>query len=91
VKLPYNVCVSRITVIALLAALLSAPAALAGKAGEVRTESFKLLNQGVAAYKRGDYRLAVDKLNRSTAMALNSFRGYYYLGLALIGDRPLHR
>jgi tetratricopeptide (TPR) repeat protein len=71
----------------LLAVALLAPASLAGKAGEVRTESFKLLNQGVAAYKRGDYPLAVEKLNRSTAMALNSFRGYYYLGLALIGDR----
>jgi len=71
----------------MLAAALLAPASLAGKAGEVRTASFKLLNQGVAAYKRGDYPLAVEKLNRSTAMALNSFRGYYYLGLALIGDR----
>jgi tetratricopeptide (TPR) repeat protein len=70
-----------------LVALSCAPATLAGKAGEVRTESFKLLNQGVAAYKRGDYRLAVDKLDRSSAMALNSFRAYYYLGLALIGDR----
>jgi len=71
----------------MLAAALLAPASLAGKAGEVRTASFKLLNQGVAAYKRGDYPLAVEKLNRSTAIALNSFRGYYYLGLALIGDR----
>jgi hypothetical protein len=59
----------------LLAALLLAPAPLAGKAAEVRTESFQLLNQGVAAYKRGDYPLAVEKLTQSTAMALNSFRG----------------
>ncbi len=49
--------------------------------------SFELLNQGVSAYKRGDYATAVEKLERSSAMALNSFRAYYYLGLALIGDR----
>jgi len=59
----------------------------AGQAQEVRTESFRLLNQGVAAYKKGDYAEAVAALERSTSMALNSFRGYFYLGLARIGDR----
>jgi tetratricopeptide (TPR) repeat protein len=52
-----------------------------------RKEAFKLLNQGVAAYKRGEYELAVERLTRSASMALNSFRAHFYLGLALIGDR----
>jgi tetratricopeptide (TPR) repeat protein len=60
---------------------------LAGKAGEVRTRSFQLLNEGVAAYRRGQFALAVEKLSESSGMALNSFRAHYYLGLALIGDR----
>jgi tetratricopeptide (TPR) repeat protein len=59
----------------------------AGRAQDVRSESFRLLNQGVAAYKQGDYSKAVTALERSTSMALNSFRGYFYLGLAFIGDR----
>lgn len=59
----------------------------AGNAGEVRAEAFQSLSQGVAAYKRGDFRQAVHRLERSAAVALNSFRSHFYLGLALIGDR----
>jgi len=75
--------------IALVAGLLLMPGPLvhAGKAGEVRVLAYKLLNQGVAAYKRGDYPEAIEHLERSSSMALNSFRAYYYLGLSLIGDR----
>jgi tetratricopeptide (TPR) repeat protein len=72
--------------IALIVAAL-APAVRAGKAGEVRMRAFELLNQGVSAYRRGDYATAVDRLEQCSAMALNSFRAYYYLGLALTGDR----
>lgn len=59
----------------------------AGRAAEVRTEAFRLLNQGVSAYRRGEFAVAVEKLRRSAGLSLNSFRAYYYLGLALIGDR----
>lgn len=59
----------------------------AGRAGEVRTEAFRLLNQGVTAYRRGEYTIAVDRLRRSASLSLNSFRAHYYLGLSLIGDR----
>jgi tetratricopeptide (TPR) repeat protein len=59
----------------------------AGTASDVRVRSFELLNQGVAAYNRGDFNLAVEKLRASSAIALNSFRAHYYLGLALIGNR----
>lgn len=59
----------------------------AGKSAEVRVESMTLLNEGVAAYNRGEYPLAIEKLTRSSALALNSFRAHYYLGQALIADR----
>jgi tetratricopeptide (TPR) repeat protein len=71
---------------AILAAALAAPA-WAGKSPEVRTESFRLLSEGVAAYQRGEFKDAADKLTASASMALNSYRAHYYLGLALIGDR----
>jgi tetratricopeptide (TPR) repeat protein len=64
-----------------------APVAVAAPADQVRRESFELLNAGVAAVNRGDYKEAVEKLRRCAAMALNSFRAHYYLGLALNGDR----
>ena len=76
----------RVVVPVLLAAAMAFPV-LAGKAGEVRAEAFRLLNQGVSAYRKGLYADAVDKLERATSMALNNFRAHYYLGLALIGDR----
>ena len=60
---------------------------LAGKAAEVRAEAFRLLNQGVSAYRKGLYADAAERLQRATSMALNNFRAHYYLGLALIGDR----
>jgi tetratricopeptide (TPR) repeat protein len=60
---------------------------LAGRANEVRVESFRLLNEGVSAYNRGLYEEAVDRLRRSTAIALSSFRAHYYLGLSLNATR----
>jgi tetratricopeptide (TPR) repeat protein len=75
--------------LALSAALVVAvgPAVVAAPADQVRRESFELLNAGVAAVNRGDFKEAVEKLERCAAMALNSFRAHYYLGLALNGDR----
>jgi tetratricopeptide (TPR) repeat protein len=76
-----------IALVVALAFSVVTPVTVAGKAGQVRARSFKLLNQGVAAYKRGDFADAVGYLSESAGMALNSFRAYFYLGLALIGDR----
>ncbi len=67
--------------------VLGGGTARAGKAGEIRVEAIALLNEGVAAYNQGDYPGAVEKLRRSADLALNTFRAYYYLGLALTGDR----
>ncbi len=76
----------RVIVPILLIVAMALPLA-AGKAGEVRAEAFRLLNQGVSAYRKGRFAEAAEKLARASSMALNSFRAHYYLGLALIGDR----
>ena len=60
---------------------------VAGRAGDVRVESFRLLNEGVSAYNRGLYDEAVEKLRQSSSIALNSFRAHYYYGLALSATR----
>lgn len=73
-------------VVAAALAAGTAPA-LAGKAIEVRKDAFKLLNEGVSAYNRADYRAAIGPLQKAAAISLNSFPAHYYLGLALAGDR----
>ena len=77
---------STILVITLISGVL-APHTAAGRAGDVRTEAFTLINEGVTSYKNGDFEIAVEKLRRASSMALNNFRAHFYLGLALIGDR----
>jgi tetratricopeptide (TPR) repeat protein len=78
--------VRRILLLAVLLALL-APHIRAGKAGEVRAESFRQLGEGAALVNRGEYRKAVEILRAVTNTALNSYRAWYFLGLALLGDR----
>ena len=75
---------------ALVALGLAALPLEAGRAGDVRKQSFDLINQGVTAYKNGDYATAVARLQAAASMALNSFRAHFYLGLALIADRRYH-
>ena len=72
------------------AGLLAGPGPQAGRAAEVRRRAYDLLNEGVTAYKNGEYPLAIEKLRASSAVALNSFRAYFYLGLALSADRRYH-
>ncbi len=74
-------------VLALLAGVAAGLPVRAENAGKVRTESFRLLNEGVTAYREGDYVEAIEALSEAARMALNSFRAHYYLGLALAGDR----
>jgi Flp pilus assembly protein TadD len=74
----------------ILGTLLAATAVTqthAGKAGEVRKQAFKLVNEGVAAYNRADFKAAIVPLQKAAAMSLNSFPAHHYLGLALAGDR----
>jgi hypothetical protein len=71
----------------LLFAVLAQHPGVAGRAGDVRVEAFELLNEGASAYNRGLYDEAVEKLGRCSAIALNSFRAYYYYGLALSASR----
>lgn len=65
----------------LLAALTPTPA-LAIEALEARNRSFRLLNEGTRDHDAGRYHDAVAKLEEATGISLNSFQGYYYLGLS---------
>lgn len=71
----------------LLGAVVASHPVGAGKAAEVRARAAELLNQGVSAHNRGEHAEAVERLQQAAEIALNSFRTYYYLGLALSGDR----
>jgi tetratricopeptide (TPR) repeat protein len=70
-----------------LVSTLSITSAESAKSAQVREDSFKLLNEGVAAVNRGEYALAVEKLQQASATSLNSFRAHFYLGLALTAER----
>lgn len=54
---------------------------------EVRARVFKLLNDGIQAYKEGRQKDAIKLLTEASSIALSSPRAYYYLGLALMADR----
>ena len=62
--------------------LLAATPALAIEALEARNRSFRLLTEGARDYDAGRYHDAVARLEEATGISLNSFQGYYYLGLS---------
>ena len=66
--------------------LVPAPAR-AIPAGEARTRSFKLQNEGMRLYREGKYREAIEAFDQVVNLNLNSFLAYYYLGVSLVADR----
>ena len=78
---------NRAFVLLVVLAAAAATVAHAGKAGEVRKDAFRLVNAGVSAYNRGDYKAAIPPLQNAAAMSLSSFPAHHFLGLALAGDR----
>ena len=62
-----------------------------GKAAKTRTRAFRLLGQGVNAYRHGEFKKAVELLEQAAEVALNNFRTHFYLGLALNEDRRYTR
>lgn len=77
----------RLLIFYMLLTTAISPPLLAGDAAKIRTESFRLLGEGIGAYRRGETQIAVEALQRSASMALNNFRAHYFLGLALLQDR----
>lgn len=67
------------------------PRAEVSRAQQVRVRVFKLLNDGIQAHKEGRQKDAIPLLEEAAGIALNSFRAYYYLGLALKADRQYKR
>lgn len=62
-------------------------AADVSRSQEMRARVFKLLSDGIQAHKEGRQKDAIALLRQASDIALNSFRAYYYLGLALKADR----
>jgi len=83
----------RVPALALLAALtvvLAGPEAVradVSRSQETKARAFALLSDGIAAYRKGEAKKAIDLLTQVTNVALNSFRAFYYLGLAYKLDR----
>ncbi|HET6373104.1 MAG TPA: tetratricopeptide repeat protein, partial [Candidatus Polarisedimenticolia bacterium] len=69
----------------------SVPRAEVSWSQEVRARVFKLLTEGIKAYKEGRPKEAIPLLSDAADVALNSFTAYYYLGLALKADRQYER
>ena len=61
------------------------------RAQELRARVFKLITDGTQAYKDGRNAEAIKMLEEAAGIALNSFKAYYYLGLALKADRQYQR
>src|SRR5262245_16183565 len=54
---------------------------------ELKSKAFQQLSEGIETYKKGDAKRAIEILLQVTNRALNSFRAFYYLGLAYKADR----
>jgi tetratricopeptide (TPR) repeat protein len=78
-----------VTPILILALALPAiaPPAFALTAQDARTQSFKLLSEGMRLYKEGKFHEATEAFQRVVHINLNSFLAYYYLGICLIAER----
>ncbi len=76
----------------LVAALCLTPAsAEVSRSQEIKARVFKLLNDGVQAVKEGRAKEAITLLEQASGIALNSFRAYYYLGVAYKADRQYQK
>ncbi len=70
----------------MLAAVRPAPAEIS-RSQEIKARAFNTLSEGIEAYRKGDVKRSIDLLSQVTGVALNSFRAFYYLGLAYKADR----
>jgi tetratricopeptide (TPR) repeat protein len=72
---------------AAVALCIGAPRAEVSRSQEVRARVFKMLNDGIQAVKEGRPKDAIPLLDQASRIALNSFRAYFYLGVAYKDDR----
>lgn len=70
-----------------LAAAPGGSIAEVSRSQQLKAETFEKMNRGIKALHDGRAKEAVELLTEVTRMALNSFRGFYYLGLAYKADR----
>jgi tetratricopeptide (TPR) repeat protein len=74
--------------VALLAALPGGPSfAAVSRSQQLKAETFERMNKGIKAVRNGEAKAAIDLLSQVSNVALNSFRAFYYLGVAYKADR----
>ncbi len=61
--------------------------AAVSRSQQLKAETFERMNRGIKALRDGQAKEAIELLTEVARMALNSFRAYYYLGLAYKADR----
>jgi tetratricopeptide (TPR) repeat protein len=61
--------------------------AAVSRSQQIRAHVFKLLTEGIKAYKENRPKDAIPLLEEAAGISLNSFKAYYYLGLAYMADR----
>jgi tetratricopeptide (TPR) repeat protein len=54
---------------------------------ELKSKTFTKLSEGIKTLRDGDPKRAIEMLEEVTSVALNSFRAFYYLGVAYKADR----
>lgn len=87
-SLPIRTAALFLVVLLLMAAFSVAPARAAiSRSQELKAQTFTKLTEGIKALRDGDPERAIELLSQVTAVALNSFRASYYLGLAYRADR----
>jgi tetratricopeptide (TPR) repeat protein len=69
----------------------AAPRAEVSRSQELRARVFKMLNDGIQAVKEGRPKDAIPLLEQASNIALNSFRAYFYLGVAYKADRQYQK
>lgn len=86
---------ARLTAAALVAALAASlpagPRADISHSQELKARAFSQLSEGIEAYRKADIKRAIEILEQVARVALNSFRAYYYLGVAYKADRQYTR
>ncbi len=60
--------------------------AMVSRSQELRARVFRLLTDGIKAYKEARPKDAIPLLEEAAGISLNSFKAYYYLGLAYMAD-----
>ena len=79
---------ARAAALALVLLFAAAPAlSELSRSQQMKAQYFQRLSEAIELYRKGEVKQAIERLRQVTAVTLNSFRAFYYLGLAYKADR----